>query len=230
MAAVRAFPIPTLTLATCAESIRVSWMMFPASSTTTMTTPRFRAFASASADAMTFLAAASDNTSFSIVSGSSARTGAPAATARTAATAMYVTFVMNPSAASMSETGSRFQRRKEVSNVIEILARVIEVAGVGIIGIGSATATIEFFRLLVRKAFADAYEVYRRRLGQAILLGLEFLVAADIIQTVTVSPTLESVGILASIVAIRTFLSTTLAVEIEGQWPWRRSQRRGVPE
>src|ERR671918_534870 len=135
MAAVRAFPIPTLTLATCAESIRVSWMMFPVSSTTTMTTPRFRALASASADA------------------------------RTAATAMYVTFVMNPSAASMSETGSRFQRRKEVSNVIEIVARVIEVAGVGIIGIGSAIATTEFFRLLARKAFADAYEIYRRRLG-----------------------------------------------------------------
>jgi uncharacterized membrane protein len=117
-----------------------------------------------------------------------------------------------------------------VAHVIETVARVIEVAGVGIIVIGSAIATIEFLHQLARKAFGDAYEVYRRRLGQTILLGLEFLVAADIIQTVTVSATLERVGILAAIVAIRTFLSTTLAVEIEGRWPWRRSERRGGPE
>ena len=109
--------------------------------------------------------------------------------------------------------------------VIEAVARVIEVAGVGVIGIGSAIATIQFLRQLARNALTDAYERYRTRLGQAILLGLELLVAADIIQTVTVLPTLERVGILASIVAIRTFLSTTLAVEIEGRWPWRRSDR-----
>lgn len=113
--------------------------------------------------------------------------------------------------------------------MIEMVARVIEGAGVGIIAIGSAMATVGFFRLLPRHAFADAYEMYRRRLGQGILLGLELLVAADIIQTVTISPTLERVGILASIVAIRTFLSTTLTVEIEGRWPWSRSERRRVP-
>ena len=110
--------------------------------------------------------------------------------------------------------------------VIEAVARLIEVAGVGIIGIGSAIATIQFGRQLARNALVEAYESYRRGLGQAILLGLELLVAADIIQTVTVAPTLENVGILAAIVAIRTFLSTTLAVEIEGRWPWRRSDRR----
>jgi uncharacterized membrane protein len=115
-----------------------------------------------------------------------------------------------------------------VANVIEVVARAVETGGVAIIAIGCATATIEFCRVLARKTFAGAYEVYRRRLGQVILLGLEFLVAADIIQTVTVSPTLERVGILASIVAIRTFLSATLAVEIEGRWPWQRSERRGV--
>jgi uncharacterized membrane protein len=116
------------------------------------------------------------------------------------------------------------------ATTIEIIARAGEISGVGIIGCGSAIATIEFFRLLARKQFGEAYEVYRRRLGQAILLGLEFLVAADIIQTVTISPTLERVGILASIVGIRTFLSTTLAVEIEGRWPWQRARASGCEQ
>lgn len=108
--------------------------------------------------------------------------------------------------------------------MIETVARLTEVAGVGIIGIGVAIATLEFCRRLTRAGFGEAYEIYRRRLGQAILIGLELLVAADIIQTVTISPTLERVAILASIVAIRTFLSTTLAVEIDGRWPWRRAE------
>jgi hypothetical protein len=70
-----------------------------------------------------------------------------------------------------------------------------------------------------------AYVRYRRALGRAILLGLEFLVAGDIIRTVAISPTFTSLGILAIIVAIRTFLSTELELEIEGRWPW---QRRGA--
>ena len=107
---------------------------------------------------------------------------------------------------------------------IEIVAGVTEAAGVAVMAVGAAIATIEFFRRLPQQGFGESYERYRRRLGQAILIGLEFLVAADIIQTVTISPTLERVGILAAIVAIRTFLSTTLAVEIEGRWPWQRAQ------
>ncbi len=66
------------------------------------------------------------------------------------------------------------------------------------------------------------YECFRADLGRGILLGLEFLVAADIIGTVAVTPTFESLGVLAAIVLIRTFLSFSLEVEIEGRWPWRR--------
>jgi len=66
------------------------------------------------------------------------------------------------------------------------------------------------------------YPLYRRYLGHAILLGLEFLVAADIIRTVTHVPTITNVAVLGIIVLIRTFLSFTLEVELEGHWPWRR--------
>ena len=67
-----------------------------------------------------------------------------------------------------------------------------------------------------------AYRGYRRSLGRAILLGLEFLVAGDIIYTVAVEPTFRSVGVLAVLVVIRSFLSAELELEINGRWPWQR--------
>ena len=70
-----------------------------------------------------------------------------------------------------------------------------------------------------------AYEGLRANLARGILLGLEFLVAADIIGTVALTPTFESLGVLAGIVLIRTFLSFSLEVEIEGRWPWQRKSR-----
>lgn len=82
--------------------------------------------------------------------------------------------------------------------------------------------------LFLRRRHADdAYRSYRQRIGRAILLGLEVLVAADIIRTVAVSPTFESVGVLAIIVAIRTFLSFTLELELSGRWPWQRAPEPG---
>src|SRR5919112_982123 len=76
-------------------------------------------------------------------------------------------------------------------------------------------------------AWADAFPRYRANLGRGILLGLELLVAADIIGTVAVTPSFESLGVLAMIVLIRTFLSFSLEVEIEGHWPWRRPELEG---
>ncbi len=75
-----------------------------------------------------------------------------------------------------------------------------------------------------------AYQTYRQGIGRAILLGLEILVAADIIRTVAVEPTFQSVGILAIIVLIRTFLSATLELEIEGHWPWPPARVPAVAE
>lgn len=95
----------------------------------------------------------------------------------------------------------------------------IDAAGVAVIVLGAAYATAVFLK---RPREPGAYLLYRQTLGRAILLGLEFLVAGDIIRTVAVSPTLSNVVVLAAIVLIRTFLSTSLQLEIEGQWPWQK--------
>lgn len=110
---------------------------------------------------------------------------------------------------------------------IDLLMRVMEGGGIVIITIGVAMATAVFLRGLIveRPPFDLLYALYRRRVGQAILLGLELLVAADIIGTVAVEPTLRSVGVLGLIVLVRTFLSMALEVEMEGRLPWRREAR-----
>jgi uncharacterized membrane protein len=92
-------------------------------------------------------------------------------------------------------------------------------------------ATASFARGLIRRhRFRSLYHHYRRGLGRAILLGLEFLVAADIIRTVTVDMSLESLAALALLILLRTFLSIALEVETEGQWPWDRGRRRELEE
>lgn len=105
--------------------------------------------------------------------------------------------------------------------VIELIGKVVDSGGVAILVVGVVAATIVGVLALVRRA-PGAYEDYRRRLGRSILLGLEFLVAADIIRTVAVTPTFRSVGVLAVIVVIRTFLSFSLELEITGRWPWQK--------
>jgi uncharacterized membrane protein len=114
-----------------------------------------------------------------------------------------------------------------VEDAIEAVGTGVDVAGVAVIVIGALITTALFlYRLLYgRGEFTGAYRGYRQSLGRAILLGLEFLVAGDIIRTVAVSPTFVSVGVLAVIVLVRTFLSFSLEVELEGRWPW---QQRGV--
>lgn len=103
--------------------------------------------------------------------------------------------------------------------------RAAEIAGIVVILAGALVAAAFFFRALYAgKPFLDAYESLRGNLGRAILIGLELLVAADIIGTVAVSPTLQKVTILAIIVLIRTFLSFSLEVEIHGRWPWQDSK------
>ncbi len=106
---------------------------------------------------------------------------------------------------------------------IEQLAKLLEVAGVAIILIGAVLASYWFVR--DGRATGDwrsSYERYRANLGRGILLGLELLVGADIIGTITAPLTFTSVGLLAIIVIIRTFLSFSLETEIEGCWPWQR--------
>ena len=112
-----------------------------------------------------------------------------------------------------------------VTSVIEWITVAIEVVGIGIIVVGAVVSLVVFLRRMLRAGGRGvAIGALRSNLGQSILLGLEFLVAADIIHTVAIKPTLESLAVLAGIVAIRTFLSWSLEVEIEGRWPWQQAK------
>ena len=107
------------------------------------------------------------------------------------------------------------------NQIVEAIGRGVDVAGVIAIagGIG-LTVVVAAGRLWRRQR--QVYRRLRQEVGRAILLGLELLVAADIIRTVAISPTLESVAILSGIVLVRTFLSFSLQVELTGMWPWQR--------
>ena len=111
-----------------------------------------------------------------------------------------------------------------VTEWAHLAARGIEAVGIGAIVFGALAATTTFAWNL-RAGVAGAYRSYREHLGRAILLGLEFLVAADIIGTVAIEPSFENLGVLAIIVAIRTFLSFSLELEITGRWPWQESEQ-----
>ncbi len=114
-----------------------------------------------------------------------------------------------------------------LTRLMEPVATGLELFGVFVIVAGILWATGRFLlRDLRRGDGVKAYERYRANLGRGILLGLEILVGADIVATVTAPLTFRSVGLLGLIVLIRTFLSLSLETEIEGRWPWRR---RGAP-
>jgi len=106
---------------------------------------------------------------------------------------------------------------------IESVGRVVDAAGVAAVVIGALVSALFAASRLVQRQ-SDVYRQFRRFLGRSILLGLELLVAADIIRTVAVTPSLESVAVLAAIVVIRTFLSWSLELEITGRWPWQKRE------
>ena len=94
-------------------------------------------------------------------------------------------------------------------------------AGILVILIGAVVSAANYGRDLTRGDNDRAYKCLRSNLGRSILLGLELLVAADIINTVAIEPTLNSLAVLAGIVLVRTFLSFVLKLEVEGRWPWQ---------
>ena len=107
-------------------------------------------------------------------------------------------------------------------HIMEIVGTGVDGVGVFIVAGGMVVATV---RLAVHRAHdtGNYYSLYRQDVGRAILLGLEFLIAGDIIRTVVVAPTMQNVLVLGLIVLIRTFLSLSLQLEIEGKLPWRRN-------
>jgi uncharacterized membrane protein len=111
------------------------------------------------------------------------------------------------------------------SQLVDGIGRGIDLAGVlAIAGAVVFSGALAAGRLFRREP--GAYGRFRRDVGRGILLGLELLVAADIIRTVVISPTLTSVAVLAGIVLVRTFLSFVLELELTGRWPWERAPER----
>jgi uncharacterized membrane protein len=109
--------------------------------------------------------------------------------------------------------------------VIEMVAEGIELLAVVVIVTGIVYGIARYF-LHTRRKVEGAYKRFKDRIGNSLLLGLEFLVAADIIRTVALNPTLQSVALLGVLILIRTFLSWALFVEIEGAWPWDRNRSK----
>ena len=108
------------------------------------------------------------------------------------------------------------------TSVVDHVGTVVDGAGVAIIALGAVIATV-FALIRLGGREPDVYRRYRQQLGRTILLGMELLVAADIVRTVAVTPTIRSVSVLAVIVLIRTFLSFSLELEITGRWPWQKA-------
>jgi uncharacterized membrane protein len=106
-----------------------------------------------------------------------------------------------------------------VSNWIHLVGVCIEIFGVFIIVAGIVWSTTLCVR---RRKEVLHYDQYKIRIGRSLLLGLEVLVAADIVKTIAIELTFTSLGLLAGLVLVRTFLSWTLVLEIEGRWPWTR--------
>jgi uncharacterized membrane protein len=106
-----------------------------------------------------------------------------------------------------------------VGQWLKVVGVGIEAFGALVIVAGLGWSTLIF---LQRKMAQQHYEAYKIRIGRSLLLGLEVVVAADIVKTIAVEPTLASLAVLAGLVLIRTFLSWTLVLEIEGRWPWKR--------
>jgi hypothetical protein len=109
--------------------------------------------------------------------------------------------------------------------VIETVGKTIDAVGVAVIAVGALISAAGAVPRL-RHRTGDVYRVFRQQLGRSILLGLEFLVAADIIRTVAVTPDARSVAVLGGIVLIRTFLSFSLELEVTGYWPWQKNRQQ----
>ena len=110
-----------------------------------------------------------------------------------------------------------------------LVTRGFELLGVAVIVVGLVVATYQSLILGMRHQPVMAYQVFRATFGRAVLMGLEVLVAGDIIRTVAVDPTLENLLVLGLLVIIRTFLSWSLEVEIDGRWPWQAAKAAEKP-
>jgi uncharacterized membrane protein len=118
----------------------------------------------------------------------------------------------------------------DVHTWIEFSATAIEALAVAIIcGVVVAGTFVYAAQFLLRRSTPDTYTDFRHLIGRAMLLGLEILVAADVIRTIALEPSLQNVLILGLLIIIRTFLSWSLVLEIEGRWPWQPATKEQQP-
>jgi uncharacterized membrane protein len=112
-----------------------------------------------------------------------------------------------------------------------IISELIELAGIAVLVGGIVAALLRALATVIRTRQGDvAFRTFRSDVGKAILIGLEFLVAADIIRSIAITRTFQSVGVLGLIVLVRTFLSWSLEVEVSGTWPWNRPRSKAEQE
>jgi uncharacterized membrane protein len=111
-----------------------------------------------------------------------------------------------------------------MQELARLASQILEAASFAVILLGVAISTVVFLISGWREGFADQLRDYRANLGRGILVGLELLIAGDIIKSVVIDPTVQSMLVLGGIVIIRTFLSLSLSVEINGHWPWETTR------
>src|SRR5436309_2252270 len=139
---------------------------------------------------------------------------------RTPARGQSDRYQATPGSKKMSTNIERlFALETDISHWIRLVGTCIEIFGVFIIVAGIVWST---YLYVSRRAEERYYDQYKIRIGRSLLLGLEVLVAADIVKTIAIELTFTSLGLLAGLVVVRTFLSWTLVLEIEGRWPWQR--------
>ena len=111
---------------------------------------------------------------------------------------------------------------EQVVQGLVLITHILEIAGASFLVLGFVIDTAQWLRRVGQQRPLVALDRYRRELGRSVLFGLEILVAATIIKTITIDPSLESMGLLAATVIVRTMLGWTTALEISGRWPWQR--------
>jgi uncharacterized membrane protein len=129
-------------------------------------------------------------------------------------------------ASGSSQDNMMERRTMDFKEIISVVGYGIEAVGVVVIVIGIIVSTFQVVKPFGNQAQGDRYLLYRRQLGRSIILGLEFLVAGDIIRTVVVAGTFENIAMLGLIILIRSFLIFTLHLEVEGKWPWQTENRK----
>jgi len=103
-----------------------------------------------------------------------------------------------------------------------LITQILEICGAGFLILGFIIDTTRWLYQMGQQRPVVSLDRYRRTLGRSVLIGLEILVAATILKTITLEPTLESMGLLAAMVIVRTMLGWTTALEVNGRWPWQR--------